>query len=281
VSTRYEFSSNAINYFEGHTGISLHLLDEQQRSLDDRGCTSLSLDQLLDAAQALDRENNPWEYVRREAKKFAPLSLSLYVFNQAVWRLMTKKIVNQETMLAMATIPWFSWDKESENKQNPFGAKRDTHHDSIIDIQPNKSLKISGMGGNFCGIIDGRIAAQRRAGRPILIPSLPESGKLVPYYEPDDIGVMLSMEGLSSSLYPIPDKRIDYSFSEHPRNFYDHGIQISADGSIVKLQIGKKKPQPMYGEVIVLLGKAWDATMPEEKVVHYHTWLAVLHQLIG
>jgi hypothetical protein len=270
----------AINCFEEHTGIALHLLDEQQRSLDDRGCTSLSLNQLLDAARALDQKNNPWEYVRREAKEFAPLSLSLYVFNEAVWKLMTKKVVNQETMLAMATIPWFYWDKEAENERNPYGAKRDTRHNSIIDIQPRKSLKITGIGGNFCGILDGRIATQRRVGRPILIPSLPESGKLVPYYEPDDVSVVLSVDGLSSSLYPIPDKRIDYSFSEHPRNFYDHGIKISADGSIVKLQTGKKKAQPMYGEVMVLLGKTWNAIMSDEKVVQYHIWLAVLHQLI-
>jgi hypothetical protein len=280
VSTRYEFSRKAINYFEEDTGISLHIRIDQQKSLDEKGCTALSLDQLLDAAQALDQENNPWEYVRREASDYAPLSLSLYVFNQAVWKLMTKKTVNQETMLAMATIPWFYWDKGVESEKNPFGAKRDTHHNSIVDIEPGKSVKITGKGGNFCGILDGRIAAQRKVGRPILIPNLPESGKLVPYYEPDDVSVILSTNGLASSLYPKPDKRIDYSFSEHPRNFYDHGIQISATDSTVKLQIGNKKPQAMFGETIVLLGKTWDAETLEEKVVQYHTWLAVLHQLI-
>jgi hypothetical protein len=280
VSTRYEFSSKAIDCFEEHTGVTLHLLDEQRKSLDERSCTSLSLDQLFDAAQALDQKNDPWEYVRTGAKEFAPLSLSLYVFNQAVWRLMARKTANQETMLAMATIPWFYWDKEAESERNPFGAKRDARHNSIVDIEPGKSFRIGGSGGNFCGILDGRIAAQRKAGRPILIPNLPESGKLVPYYEPDDVSVILSADGLLSSLYPAPDKRIDYSFSEHPRNFYDHGIQISADGSTVKLQIGNKKPQQMFGEVVVLLGKTWDAETLEERVVQYHTWLAVLHRLI-
>ena len=85
---------------------------------------------------------------------------------------------------------------------------------------------------------------------------------------------------LRTNLYPEPSKSIDYTFSEHPRIFYEHVLSVSSEGMQVRLGIGKKKAQPLHGDIILLLGKHWESETSGHEILFYHVWLNALSELL-
>ncbi|MDF1539890.1 MAG: hypothetical protein P1Q69_13410 [Candidatus Thorarchaeota archaeon] len=281
MSTKYAFPKEAIDEFELKKNISFDLLPNQMKSIDEIGATKLTIDQLIKTANILSQEQGFKNYVIEKSKEFRPFSMSLFVFNDAVWRLMEKKEESHDTMLPMATIPWFHWEQGAVSSGNPHGAKRDDLLSSDIHLDPGKSLTVFGTGGDFCGILEGQVASRKRGPRPLLAPVLPGPNNLVPNYEIADIGVNLTLGNIKKTLYPEPSMKMDYTFSEHPKIYYEHGISLSAPGPKFKLKVGRKKPAGLYGDVILLLGKRWHADSDLTEVVEYHIWLSAFHSMLN
>jgi len=281
VSTKYSFPKEALDEFEIKHNISFNLSSVQMRSIEEMGCTKLTIQQLFNTAEILAQNQELANYVNEKSNQFGPFSMSLFVFNDAVWKLMEKKEESHDTMLAMATIPWFHWESAAISPGNPHGVRRDDMLSANILIDPEKSLTIFGTGGDFGGILEGQLADQKRGPRPLLVPVLPGPNNPVPKYDLTDIGVNIAFGNLEKVLYPEPLKKIDYTFSEHPKVFYEHGLSIAASGSKFKLKVGKKKPTGLHGDVMLLLGKRWHVDSDLTDVVEYHIWLTALHSMIN
>jgi hypothetical protein len=129
-------------------------------------------------------------------------------------------------------------------------------------------------------MLEGQLADQETGPRPVMSPTLPGTKEKVPKYENQEIEVRLDFGNLKTDLYPEPWKAIDYTFSEHPKVFYDHGLSITAEGKKVHLRVGKKKPQPLHGDVFLLFGKNWESDTPGHEKILFHVWLNALSNLL-
>ena len=88
------------------------------------------------------------------------------------------------------------------------------------------------------------------------------------------------MNGLEATLYPEPDRKVDYTYSESPKVFYYHGLQLKADGAQVHLRVGKGKEYDLKGEVKVLLGKRIKEEDDSSTILLFHVWLSALNRLL-
>ena len=280
MSTRYHFSQEQIEQFEQTNGLLVGLTREQYDILGEKEGTALTHSQLYSVAEKLAGNQTLEEFVNALSNRFQPLSISLFVFNDAIWKLMERKIVSPDTMLPMATVPYFYWKMTAITQNNPYGVMRDPTSRSSLSIEPNHSVALWGTGGEFCGILEGQLADRNTGPRPIISPTLPGSKEKVPKYESQDIGFTLQFGNLKADLYPDPWKTIDYTFSEHPKVFYEHGLAVTADGKGVKLKVSNKRSQPLHGDVYLLLGKRWESETPGQEIVLFHVWLNALSYLL-
>lgn len=277
MSTKFSFPFVAIHEFEQRNAVSFQLTKEQMISGEEKGSTKLTKDQLLSVAAQINVGTSLDSFVQENADNFNPLSVTLFVFNDAVWKLMDKKEESKDTMLPMATIPGFFWKLAELSQGNRLGVRRDDYHKSSCIFKPNHSLSLMGSGGDFCGIIEAQLADYKPDARPVIAPHLPGPTNPVPKYEAQDIGVSIDLSNISTEIYTNPQKRMDYTFSEHPKIFYEHGIAIVTDGQNVTLRVGGRKPQNLYGDVWVLFGKRWKPESNPVDIIHFHVWLNALY----
>ncbi len=280
MSTRHEFSKKTIQNFCNQYGVTITYSAEQTTKLTDDGRTPLSINQMADIVDQLCKdEASLKKFIEETAVKLQPISLSLYVLNDDLWKIMTRKHEHPEKMLPMITIPWFFWEKEAEGRMNPSGVRRreDAVRPFAIKIE-DEVLTISGEGGDFCGLLEGRIVDGYKGVRPILIPSFKGSKKTVPNYESEFIHIIINTNSLETLLYPIPKKELDYDFSEHPKVFYTHGIQICADGKDVILQVSNRRKTELRGKVLIFIGKDFEQKEESSKLLLFHVLLLVLNK---
>ena len=280
MSTRYLFKQEDLDQFEQIHSHVFELTKEQNEMPGNKEGTTLTRRQLDLISENLAGKQTITEFVNDLAEHFQPLSMSLFVFNDSLWKMMEKKPESMNTMLPMATIPRFYWKESAVNPKNPYGVKRDQNSGLSLNIEPHQSVAFRGLGGDFCGILEGQLIDQEIESRPILSPTLPGSKEKVPKYETQDIEIKLQFGNLKTNLYPDPWKSIDYTFSEHPRLFYEHGLLISSEGIQVQLGIDNKRAQPLHGEVILLLGKHWESDAPGHEILYYHVWLNAFSNLL-
>jgi len=216
-------------------------------------------------------------FIEQGSTDLYPIAMTLYVLNDDLWKIMTRKHEDPEKMLPMTTIPWFCWESEAEGRKNPSGVKKveDPKHKFSTKLEGGV-LKISGKGGDFTGLLEGRIVNPYKGIRPIFIPGSTGPKKNVANYESQLLKININIHSSQTKLYPAPMKELDYVFSENPRVFYEHGIQIEVDGGDVKLQVGKRKETTLRGKVIVFLGKDFEETHDSEKMLMFHVWLSIL-----
>jgi hypothetical protein len=281
VSTRYQFPKETVESFCDRTGVTVPLTREQEKKLEAEGKTELLVSQLSGVAgQLCPDENALMQFVERMSETFHPVSLSLYVLNHDLWRTMSRKWEHPETMLPMATIPWFYWDKDGKTAVYPSGVRKKRTDSIPLDVRSDDSvLTISGHGGDFCGLVEGRIVDRFNVLRPMLVPGSPGPRQPVPYYEPQQLQIRINRRKSKAHLYPTPAKELDYIYSENPRVFYEHGIQIDADGTDVYLKSGKGKELPLRGDVRILLGKDFTSVGGTEDILMFHVWLLVLSRI--
>ncbi len=280
MSTRHEFSRKAIQNFCDHYEVTINLNSEQESKLSDEGKTTLLLDQIKDISDQLCSDGvNLKKFIKQRIAELHPVSFSLYVINDDLWKIMSRKNEHPEKMLPMTTIPWFYWEEESESRKNPSGVirKEDSNRPLTINIE-KEFLKISGKGGDFSGLLEGRIVDKHKGVRPIFIPGSTGPKKMVAKYDSQFVQISINIHSSDIKLYPTPEKELDYIYSEHPRVFYDHGIQISTDGENVALKIGKRRETKLRGKVLVFIGKDFEQEDESSDLLMFHVCLTMLNR---
>jgi len=194
---------------------------------------------------------------------------------------MSSKHERPDKMLPMSTIPWFYWEKEAERRGNPAGVRRvsDSTRPLTMKFQDD-NLLIKGGGGDFCGLLEGRIVDKYKGVRPLFIPGSTGPKKTVPNYEAQKIEIKIDMKTSERKLYPSPIKELDYYFSEHPRVFYEHGIQINAKGDSIILKVGNRKETTLRGNANIFIGKDFNEMPDSGDVLMFHVWLYILNELL-
>jgi hypothetical protein len=230
--------------------VDLGLTNDQTIALENDQPILLSneqLDFIVDQLVVIDGID---EFLIKFAASIQPLSLSLFVINDKLWKIMERKLWDPEKMLAMSTIPLCAWDKKSEKTSNIKAVKRWTVQPSDFNIALEKIplIRIRGTGGDFSGFIDQSQLTARKFG-------LPESRKEIPNYIVEKLDIEIRFSKAIVETYPAPRDDLDYDYSDHARVFYEHGFAISLPGENVTLKVGKRKPTKMLGDVYLLIGR--------------------------
>lgn len=276
--TRYEFSKDSIQNFCNQNGVTIDLTVEQTGKLTDFGKTPFLVEQISDLANQMCPDDASLKnFIEQKSNELHPIALTLYVLNDDLWKIMSRKPNDPERMLPITTIPWFYWEKEAEGRKNPSGVQRldDPKHPFTTQLEKGV-LKINGKGGDFAGLLEGRIADPRKGIRPLFIPGDTGPKETVAKYESQKVQLDIKIQSAQTELYPTPIEELDYIYSEHPKVFYEHGIQINVDGGEVQLKVGKRRETTLRGKVIVFIGKDFEETPDSDHILLFHVWLAAL-----
>ncbi|MFW9975757.1 MAG: hypothetical protein ACFFDQ_10850 [Candidatus Thorarchaeota archaeon] len=281
MSTKYEFDNEAIENFCNNNGVTITLTVDQLEKLGAKGKTPLLIEQLSNVANQLNQdEEGIKRFVEQKSKEFHPVALSLYIINDSLWEIMSRKQEHTDRMLPMVTIPWFYWESEAESRINPAGIRRfdDSNNPLSIKIEGD-FLMISGSGGDFAGLLESSIVDKRKGIRPIIIPGIGDTKKIVAKYESQIIQMKAKIPSLQSTLYPKPVKKLDYYYSEHPRVFYEHGIRIDTAGEEINLKVGRRRDVTLRGNAIIFIGKNFGEVPSSDSILMFHVWLYLLDRI--
>lgn len=275
MSSRYSFTEEILAAFEVEYGIQVRDLVMPPSIADSSDSITLSKHQIHQIKHRL-LESGHLPNINAILQSMMPsISMSLFVLNDATWKLMGKKQDHQDKMLPMTTIPWFYWDKDSHSK---WGVKRygDAISNASIDTA-RKVLTIEGDGGDFCGIIDRRAIAERYSQWRLVIPEFPNSSKMVPNYERARIKLSIDYGDGQITAFPNPRKDLDYSFSESPKVFYYHGLEIVVDGANTSLKVSNRQVTKLNGECRILIGRTSKIDTKLGSILGFHIWLDFLY----
>jgi hypothetical protein len=278
MSTKYEFDSDTIESFCNAYGVNINYTLEQSDSLKKHGKTALLVEQIDNIANQICTDDEcVKQFIDQKSGDFHPIAMTLYVLNDDLWKMMGRKEEHPEKMVPMSTIPWFYWEKEAEGRKNPYGVRRNEDPTSPLTVKfEDKVLRLSGKGGDFCGILEGRIVDRHKGVRPIFIPGSTGPKKNVAKYESHHLQIAVETGSSQVTIYPIPDKELDYIYSEHPRVFYEHGILLAADGDHVSLKVGSRRETTLRGKVLIFIGRDFKETDDSNNVLLFHVWLSML-----
>lgn len=279
MRTRCGFNTDAFQSATKVFGIPFEITVEQYHELQENDETQLDHWQIEKYVEVLCRDTFTLDgFVRHFQPKSPDLAMSLFVINDDIRKIMERKEKMQDRLLPMVTIPWFYWKETAVTSKNPFGVVRDSLLRSDLQVNTELgSMQISGIGGDFSGIVEGRIA---QGSFTMLRPIAPEfSGpkEMVPYYKKKTIEMIIHLENSTVELYPKPNEMFDYSFSESPKIYFYHGLRIAITGDDVSLKIGGGKWNRLRGDVEILIGRRHES--PADQLV-YHVWLIALYKLI-
>ncbi|MGY5874713.1 MAG: hypothetical protein RTU30_03110 [Candidatus Thorarchaeota archaeon] len=276
MQTRHLFSADKIRDFEKEYDLKVNLSISQTKALEVSNQTHLTFEQLDDIITSL-----PDMFIEETLGKIQPISVSLFVENDALWEIMKRKTDYPDKMLPMATIPWFYWDSDAISSQNPTGVVRRAYND--IDIRVTQSqIVIQGTGGNFCGLVDNRIVDPDARSVPIIVPKWGGKKHLVPNYECENLRISINRQSAKTSLYPVPYPDFDYRYSESPKVINMHGMEIECPGDNIKLKVSSGRNLQMNGRAQLVFGKQLpeqDDDSPKNDLV-YHVWLRFLERLL-
>ncbi|MGY5857947.1 MAG: hypothetical protein RTU63_01160 [Candidatus Thorarchaeota archaeon] len=258
-----------LNQFE----VDLGLTSDHTTALEDNQPILLSIDQLDFIVDQFVSVDGIDEFLIKFSQSIQPLSLSLFVINDKLWKIMERKSWDPDKMLAMSTIPLCAWDKNSEKTSNIKAVKRWTVHPCTFDFSLEKtpSIRIKGDGGDFSGFIDQSQLTARKFG-------MPESRKEIPNYTVEKLDIEILFNNAAIELYPAPRDDLDYDYSDHARVFYEHGLAISLPGENVTLKISKRKPTKMLGDVYFLIGRRVDSENEAYEGLMLDIWLRALQR---
>lgn len=239
------YKSEEYSILEESFGIDIGFTMGQSDTLrngEDVVLTPQQLDQVTDQLEAK-------LYITKYSNSLSPLSMSLFIVNDALWKMMEKKLWEPEKMLAMTTFPICSWDPRAEKTSNPKGVKREKAGPGKISLieEPRPTLSLSGEGGDFSGFIEQSHLTARKFG-------VPESRRYIPNYMFCEARIDAVLDRARIEIHPNPRDLLDYDFSESARVFHDHGVLISLPGEDITLAITDRKPAQMKGDGYLLIG---------------------------
>jgi len=250
--------------------IDVGLSKSQKNALLDGELVALTPSQLDYVTTQLDSDS----FLQNQLDYLTPLSMSLFVTNDALWKMMKRKIWDPEKMLAMTTMPYCYWDQSEEKVNNPKGVKREKAFPNSIAFRENQ-LRIEGAGGDFGGFIERSQLTARKFG-------IPEPRKLIPNYQfYDNIILDMLLDRAKIEIHPKPIDELDYDFSESARVFYEHGLLLSLPGEDVQLTVGKRPTAKLKGEVYTFIGKKIEPETNRLKELIMDLWLWLFHGRVG
>ncbi len=243
--------------------IDLRLTSDQATALESNQpilLTEEQLDFLVDQIVALDGID---KFLTKFINSVLPISLSLFVINDRLWKMMERKSWDNDKMLAMSTIPLCAWDKKSGDTNNPKAVKRWTTQPCTFELSLDNTpaIKIKGKGGDFSAFIE----------RKNFLPNY--------IFESLNIGVVLNNATIET--YPTPRDDLDYNYSDHASVFYEHGFAISIPGENVTLRVGKRIPTKMLGDVYLLIGTRLNAEDKPYQGLMIDIWLRAFQRRIS
>ncbi len=275
MSSQFSFTGEMLREFETEFDIGIMDLFSGPTIARAEEAVILSKSHILEITERLGSTGRYQDIVVNLQPDSPSVSMSLFVMNDATWKLMEKKDENQDRMLPMTTIPWFYWDEKAQNK---WGAKRSDEARSHVQIDSQRqTLTISGDGGDFCGVVTRSALEERFSPWRIVIPELPASSKMVAKYESARIHLSIDYTNAKCVLYPQPRKELDYTFSESPKVFFYHGLELILDGSDTILKVGTRKETRLKGEVRILIGRPSNNIPSKGSILGYHVWLNALY----
>lgn len=280
MSTKIEFDIESIESFCNEFGVTIEYTLGQTQNLRTQGKTSLLVEQVESMANQICTDSECLsEFLEKKAEELHPIAMSLFVLNEDLWKIMSRKHEHPEKMLPMTTIPWFYWESGAEGRKTPSGVlkKEDPNRPLSVKLGGN-SLRISGNGGDFCGILEGRIVDRHKGVRPLIVPGSTGPKKNVAKYESEFVEITVDLSSVQMHLYPIPEKELDYIFSEHPRVFHHHGILITTEGNHVLLKVGKRRETTLRGVVLIFIGKNFEESHDTARQLSFHVWLSMLNK---
>ncbi|TFG07481.1 hypothetical protein EU538_08745 [Candidatus Thorarchaeota archaeon] len=274
VSSRFRLTKCEIERLRDEFELEIELAVEQRNQLSDEGHVSLTENEMKEISQNLfPTRQDAIEYLERESDGLAGIAVALFVLNEGTWRLMERRTAKQDRMLPMVTIPWNRWDPEAESPNNPQAVKRNETDSVQVRYNPDKKrLMVEGDGGDFCGILEARIVAEKGGIRPLIIPGSPGRTDMVPKYENQRIQIGLDIDDTRAVLNPLPNEGFDYMFTESPKDFHTLGIELTGAGKDFTLRVGRGRESVLRGEVVVYIGKrggSTDSECPDFRVFLY------------
>lgn len=266
------YRANAYATLEEAFGIDIGLSKGQNDALQNDEAVVLTPQQLDKVVDHLVSTS----FLRDYSNNLSPLSMSLFVVNDALWKMMEKKLWEPEKMLAMTTFPICSWNPRVEKTSNPKGVKRgDTHPGELtITEEPRFTLTVKSEGGDFGGFIEQSHLTARKWG-------VPESRRFIPTYTFCEATIDAVLERALVEIHPQPRDMFDYDFSESAKVYHEHGVLLSLSGEDVILTIEDRKPAQLKGEVYLLIGTRVDQDKDEYRGLLADLWLWSLARRIG
>ncbi len=280
METNLVFDKEALVLFKEMYGDIIRLNENQKTQLKKSNRTSLTLEQVSEITERLvPTKAEKFVFFNKVSKILHSLTITLFLMNPDLWKMMGKKIRSSDRIYPMISVPWFYWDSEAVSRENPYGVVKHEITELELNIdRTRQELTISGKAGNFCGLIESDIVGYEANRRPVILPTIPEKTEIVPKYEYTRFRMRVELHNLSVELCATPNKKFDYTFSISPKIYYDSGIGIEMDGQNVTLKTGSIS-SGLRGDVTLLIG--W---YPEEKPEHAllaHIWLYVLASLLN
>ncbi|MFW9920261.1 MAG: hypothetical protein ACFFED_11720 [Candidatus Thorarchaeota archaeon] len=274
MSSRFSFTGEMLNQFESEYEIEImDLISGPSIAMSDDEAT-LKEEQMQEIIHRLGATGKYQDIIVNLQPRSPSISMSLFVLNDATWKLMEKKEDGQDRMLPMTTIPWFYWNEKAQNK---WGSMRFGDAESKVQVSTEKKqLMITGEGGDFCGIVAKSALENRFSPWRIVIPELPSSSKMVTKYESARIKLLLDYSEAECRLYPHPRKNLDYTFSESPKVFYYHGLELVVDGKDTLLKVGNRHETKLHGEVHIFIGRPSENIANKGSILGFHIWLNAL-----
>lgn len=283
MSTKYGFEREALEHFQTKTGVNIEFSREQRAALERDSRTTLQGGQIAHIVESLcPTSASLFKFVETTKAELQPISLSLFVLNEDTWTLMQKKRDHNLNMLPMLTFPWVYWEPAAKTRTNPLGIRRDPRSELDVSVLENeRCIVFSGIGGNFAGHMEGRVVQRHTGMRPLLIPGGVGEREKVPHYESQRLRIVIDASESDCALYPVPDKRLDYRFSETPKVFYEHGLRIDAASASVRLRVGTQPETRLRGETRVLIGKPPSSIKDSTTMITFHVWLNAIEQAMA
>ncbi len=280
MSSDYLFTKKAIREFEKEHDIEISLKGQRLQQIQKEDKTYLSIRELRNLLQYIN-ERPLSRYVTDMSKLLQPISLSLFVVNDTLWKIMEKKKQHADRMNPMITFPWFHWDMDSGegDKHTQIIRKGKSSGMDTLTAKDNV-LTIAGMAGDFAGVLEERIVRENNRRRPILIPTGFGSRELKSKYNLEAIEMTVNLNLCDAQLYPKPDLIFDYRFSENPEDIHNHGLKISSIGEGVTLSTGGKAPVSLQGSITIFLCKRMKNLHESSIPLKYHLWMMGLYEII-
>jgi hypothetical protein len=255
-------------------GVDIRFSPEQNDLFYEKQDVILNPGQMDDLVRQFSSQDGMSGFLSETASQIPVVCMSLYVLNDNLWRIMERKPWDQNKMLAMTTIPYCFWDKNEVSTSNPKAVKRwelDSNEMTYLPAVPTLSIK--GNGGDFNGFIEQSMITNRRFG-------IPDTNRAIPNFKFKGIKVTAQLSKADVKIHPKPLDIFDYDYSAPAKTFHDLGVDVMVPGEYVTLEIEKRKPAKLHGDVHILIGVPVDSESQQLGLLFTDVWFWAFQKIL-